>query len=210
MVEVRAPGATATLKLRNDGAGPLSAQIRVYRWTQVNGEEKLEPTDDVVASPPIANIASKTDYIVRLVRLSKQPLAAPETYRLLVDELPDPAAPKDRAVTLVLRYSIPVFFYPNDAGDAKVAWSVEQRRGKLFVAATNTGDRHVRVAALKLNDASGKTLSFGNGLNGYVLGRSTMRWAAPGNAKLAAGSTIAISAQGDQGPINASSSVQAK
>ncbi len=210
IVEIRAPGATATLKLRNEGTGPLSAQIRVYRWTQVNGEEKLEPTDDVVASPPIANLAAKTDYIVRLVRLSKQPLDAPETYRLLVDELPDPSAPKDRAVTLVLRYSIPVFFYPNGAADAKLAWSVEQRRGKLFVAATNSGDRHVRLAALKLNDAGGKTLSFGNGLTGYVLGRSTMRWAAPGNAKLAAGSTIAISAQGDQGPINASSSVQAK
>jgi hypothetical protein len=46
-------------------------------------------------------------------------------------------------------------------------------------------------------------------LTGYVLGGSTMRWAAPQNAgKLATGSAITISAQGDQGPINVSSSVQ--
>lgn len=202
-IEVQAPGATATLKLRNEGTAPLNAQIRVFRWIQVNGEEKLEPTDDVVASPPMANLAPKADYLVRLVRLSKQPVSAGESYRLLVDELPDPSVRLDRTINVVVRYSIPVFFYAAAATPAKLAWSVDQRRGRLDVSATNLGDRHARIARLTVSDKSGKTLTFGNGLTGYALGRSTMRWAAPPGAGRLSG-VVSITAQGDQGPIHAS------
>lgn len=206
-LEVQAPGAAATITLRNEGTTPLNAQIRLFRWIQANGQEKLDPTDEVVASPPIATLPPKTDYTVRLVRVTKRPVSAGESYRLFVDELPDPKARRNRVVTLVMRYSIPVFFYPHDTADAKLAWSVEQRGGRVYVAATNDGDRHVRISALKLGDGSGTTASFGNGLTGYVLGRSTMRWEAPGNFhRLGAGSPIVISAQGDYGPINASPS----
>ena len=59
MIEVAAPGAATTVKLRNDGATPLNAQIRVFRWSQVNGEDKLEPTTDVVASPPLTKLSPK-------------------------------------------------------------------------------------------------------------------------------------------------------
>ena len=57
LVEVPAPGATSTLKLHNEGTKPLDAQIRIFRWTQVNGVDTLTPTDDVAASPPAARRA---------------------------------------------------------------------------------------------------------------------------------------------------------
>ncbi len=64
----------------------------------------------------------------------------------------------------------------------------------------------MRVSALTLRDASGATASFGNGLTGYVLGRSTMRWSLPGKTqRLSANGSVVITAQGDYGPINASS-----
>jgi len=208
-IELQAPGSAATLKLRNEGTGPLNAQIRVFRWNQVDGEEKLEPTDDVVASPPIATLAPQADYTVRLVRVTKRPVSNGESYRLLVDELPDPTTQRNRVVTLVLRYSIPVFFYPRDPAEARLTWAVEQRNGRAYVSATNSGDRHVRVSTLKLSDGNGSAVSFGNGLTGYVLGRSTMRWLAPANThRLATGSSVVISAQGDYGPIHAWSSAQ--
>jgi fimbrial chaperone protein len=205
-IEVLAPGAAATITLRNDGPSPLNAQIRVFRWSQVNGEEKLEPTDDVVASPPITILAPKTDYTVRLVRVVKRPVSVGESYRLLVDELPEPKARQNRVVTLVMRYSIPVFFYPRGTADAKLAWSVEQRGQRVYVSAANAGDRHVRISALTLRDGNGTTASFGDGLTGYVLPRSTMRWEAPANIRRLGTSSVVISAQGDSGPINASPS----
>ena len=212
-VEIPAPGVSATLKLRNEGTVALNAQVRVFRWSQVNGEEKLEPTDDVVASPPLVSLAPKSDYTVRLVRVTKQPLSKGESYRLLVDELPDSKQQRNGAVTIVLRYSIPVFFYSLDAAEAKLAWSVEQRSGRTFVTATNNGDRHVRISTLKLRKGDGTTISFGNGLTGYVLGRSIMRWSASKSASsktsgIGTVGSIVISAQGDHGPINATASMQ--
>jgi fimbrial chaperone protein len=203
-LEVLAPGAATTITLRNEGASALNAQIRVFRWTQTNGEEKLEPTDDVVASPPITSLPPKTDYTVRLVRVTKRPISVGESYRLIVDELPEPRARQNRTVNLVMRYSIPVFFYSRDIANAKLVWSVEQRGGRVYVSATNVGDRYARIAALTLRVGKRTTASFGNGLTGYVLGRSTMRWAAPASVhRLNAGSSVVISAQSDSGPINA-------
>jgi fimbrial chaperone protein len=206
-IEVPAPGAASTITLRNEGPNSLNAQIRVFRWRQVNGEEKLEPTNDVVASPPLVSLAPKTDYTVRLVRVTKQPVSAGESYRLFVDELPEPKVRQNWVVTLVMRYSIPVFFYPRDTAGAKLAWSVEHRGQRVYVSATNAGDRHARISALTLHDENRTTVSFGNGLTGYVLGHSTMRWEAPGNPdQLGAGSSVVISAQTDSGPINVSPS----
>jgi fimbrial chaperone protein len=208
-IEVQAPSAAATFQLRNVGTSPLNAQIRVFRWVQTNGQEKLEPTSDVVVSPPITSLAPNTDYTVRLVRVSAQPVSNGESYRLLVDELPDPANQRNRAVNLVLRYSIPVFFYSRDTTDAQLVWSIEQRSGHVYVSAANNGDRHVRVSALKLQDVSGTTVPFSSGLTGYVLGHSIMRWAAPGKThQFPTGNSVVISAQGDRGPIHAMSTAQ--
>src|SRR5450755_3376846 len=102
-VEVAAPGAASTLKLRNEGAQPLDAQIRVFRWTQVDGADTLTPADDVVASPPQVSLRPKTDYVVRVVRTSKEPVAKEETYRLLIDELPTRTGGGPATVTIALR-----------------------------------------------------------------------------------------------------------
>ena len=86
------------------------------------------------------------------------------------DELPDAENARNRTVNIVLRYSVPVFFYPTEGAPPKLAWSVDQTGGKLAIVATNTGDRHLRIAGLKLRDANGELVSFGNGLTGYVSG----------------------------------------
>ena len=92
LVDVPAPGATSSLKLHNEGTKPLDAQVRIFKWTQVDGADSLTPTDDVAASPPLASLRPNTDYTVRIVRTSKEPVAKEESYRLLVDELPSPAS----------------------------------------------------------------------------------------------------------------------
>src|ERR1700730_7169143 len=46
LLEVVAPGAAATVTLRNNGAKPIATQVRVFRWIQEAGGERLEPTED--------------------------------------------------------------------------------------------------------------------------------------------------------------------
>src|SRR3954451_16066717 len=86
LIEVPAPAATSTLTLRNESPRPANAQVRVFRWSQANGQDVLEATDAVVASPPLVKLASRVSYAVRVVRTSRQPVTAEEAYRLVIDE----------------------------------------------------------------------------------------------------------------------------
>jgi fimbrial chaperone protein len=202
-VEVPAPGSATTIKLRNEGTAPLNAQIRVYRWLQKDGVDALEPSNDVVASPPIATLAPETDYTVRLVRVAKEPATTGETYRLLVDEIPDRAASAGRAVSFVMRYSVPVFFYPRNLAPARLTWSLEQHKGAMYLTAKNNGGRHARISGLTLRDSHGDTTSLGKGLTGYILGHSTRRWQVRNNVRqLSRGGAIALAAQSDSGPVH--------
>jgi fimbrial chaperone protein len=109
LVDITAPGAASTVTVRNEDTTPINAQIRVYRWSIVNGKEQLSPTDDVVASPPSVTLTPKGQYVVRIVRMSKQPVVGEESYRLLVDQLPDLSQQRNGAVNLMVRYSFRSF-----------------------------------------------------------------------------------------------------
>src|SRR5712671_4021347 len=196
LVDVTAPGAASTVTLRNEGAAPINAQIRVFRWSLVNGQEKLEPTDDVVASPPSVTLTPKGQYIARIVRVSKQPVAGEESYRLLIDQLPDLSQQKNGTVNLMVRYSIPVFFGAANKKSPTLAWSLAVKGDKVTLAAHNTGDRRLRISALNLRDASGRSISFGPGLAGYALGQSTKTWTVASRG-FATNGAASISAQSD-------------
>ncbi len=202
-IDVAAPATATTVNLTNPGNGGLKAQIRVYRWSMVDGQEHLEPATDVVASPPMAVLKPNTEYTVRIIRTSKQPVTTEETYRLLVDEIPDKSALVKNSVNMAFRYSIPVFFAPAGGSHADLKWTVEQKNGKTYVSATNTGSRRVRLSDLSVGNASGKKALIAKGLAGYVLAHTSKSWVAPNGWKAAADAPLVVTALGDQGPINA-------
>ncbi len=201
-VEIPSGTTAKTLNVKNTGKESLKAQVRVYRWTMVNGEEKLDPTSDVVASPPIATIKPDMDYTVRLVRMSKQAVTAEETYRIFIDEIPEKKPAGATVINFAFRYSIPVFFLPPSAKQAELSWSYQRKDGKLFVSATNSGGRRIRVADIVVDDGKGKPVTVAKGLAGYVLARSSKSWVAPKGLEAAA-SPLSVKAVGDLGPIDA-------
>jgi fimbrial chaperone protein len=203
LVEVPAPGTASTLKLRNEGTKPLDAQIRIFRWTQVDGADQLTPTDDVAASPPLASLRPGTDYTVRVVRTSKEPVAREESYRLLIDELPAPNTGSAATVNIDLRYSIPVFFTVAGGAPPKLTFDLQQRAGKPTIVVSNAGDRRVRLAKLKFTDGKGAVANFGDGLAGYVLGHSSRSFDVPPSARgFGSGGVVSLSALSDAGPID--------
>jgi fimbrial chaperone protein len=200
LVEVRAPAGAATLTLKNDDARPVQIQIRLFRWTQIDGEERLERTPDVVVSPPFATLLPGAEYVVRVVRVTTQPVSAEESYRVIVDEVPDRAM-KHNGIHFALRYSIPVFF-STQAGEAALAWSARRDKAGLVLAAQNSGSRRLRLSNLRLLDRRGRTVSEQAGLVGYVLAGAAMRWniSAPG---VRLGDQLRLLAESDQRPVDA-------
>lgn len=200
-LELIAPDSAAVLNLHNDAKRPINVQIRVFRWRQVDGVEQLEPTTDVVASPPSTEVGPNADYSVRVLRVSKTPVGTEEGYRLLVDELPDPSRRKAGTVTLVLRYSVPVFFRNPDAKAPDVSFSLSRKGRSLLLTARNNGESRLRLSNLNLTQG-GKKLGSRSGLVGYVLGGATMQWPI-GSSKSLAGSSVTLKAQSDFGPFDA-------
>jgi fimbrial chaperone protein len=207
MVNVSAPAATSTITLQNVGADPINAQVRVFKWSQINGKDQLTPTRDVVASPPAVKIGMGKNSVIRIVRLAKTPVAGEETYRLVVDEVPKAPKQGKTGVGISLRYSVPVFFSSNDAV-ADLHWTATASGGQMRIAASNAGARHVRIADLQYA-VGGKLVTVAAGLSGYVLGNGQRSWVVKGSKIAAPGSKIEIIAKGDNGPVDATVQVAA-
>jgi fimbrial chaperone protein len=170
---IEAPeGQTATtLTLHNRGTKPLQTQVRIFAWRQVNGEDVLETTNAVVASPPMIEIKPGTEYTVRILRLSKAPVNAEESYRVIVDEVPDAYERRNGMVALALRYVVPVFFFAGERRPPRLTWSIMRYNNAPYLVARNEGDRRLRIAELSLGN-----MRVASGLAGYVLGNSERWW----------------------------------
>ncbi|MCG2597257.1 MAG: fimbria/pilus periplasmic chaperone, partial [Achromobacter sp.] len=86
------PQQSATgIMLRNPGITPIYGQVRVYAWDQAQGDDVLAPTEAIQASPPIIQVPPKGEQLVRLVRAGKDVAPLEQSYRLVIDEIPDPS-----------------------------------------------------------------------------------------------------------------------
>lgn len=175
-LSVSAPAAATTLRLTNAANRPANVQIRVFRWSQTDGKDQLEPTRDVVVSPPIAALGAGAQQTVRVVRIAKSPISSEESYRLIVDSLPQPGSRKNGTVSFLLRYSIPLFFVPTDTTSPRLAWSVRYDRNRFVLSAANLGATREKITGIRLRDADGVDRRLADGLVGYVLGESSMNW----------------------------------
>lgn len=201
VLDLQSPTAASSIRVWNDANRPIHVQIRVFRWSQKGGEDSYEATSDVVASPPMTTLRPGGENLVRIVRTSKRPVQAEESYRLVVDELPEPSRRQAGTVALVVRHSIPVFFADPEAQGAEPTWSVQRQGNGYLVTAKNSGAKRLKVSNLAL-EAGASTLGRRDGLVGYVLGNSTTSWFVPGK-KRASGRSLTIRADSEAGPFNA-------
>jgi fimbrial chaperone protein len=178
---VLAKAQAEALWLTNTGNDTIHAQVRVFRWTQADGKDLLEPSRDLVVSPPMVTIAPGARQMVRVIRQVEPPADGIEgAYRVLVDELPVDAAKKE-GLTFVLRYSIPVFLSPR--GDPTVKATLQATRegpasgGALRVR--NSGTGHAQIADIVRLGANGERTVLKAGLVGYTLAGSAMAWSLP-------------------------------
>jgi fimbrial chaperone protein len=189
-LEIAAPEQAQSIILSNNGKAPMRAQVRVQQWSQSEGEDKLESTREVVASPPLVEIAPGERQMVRIVRLQPAPVALERTYRLIIDELPptEAAAPAQAGLQFLMRYSVPVFVSPAGAPvapvDAAAAPSDLSRllanlkpdgQGMLL-SVVNQGPRRLKLSQLVLVDTNGQRTVVHPGLLGYALAGRSMQW----------------------------------
>lgn len=186
-LQIESPQRAQALQVINNGTQDLEAQVRIMRWTQESGEERLVPTDEVVVSPAIVRIAPGKPQTIRVIRLQDTPASSELSYRVLVDELPrKPSTSSPTGLTVLVRYSIPLFVKPaaqktmgapKPANLSQVqAQLVAGTNGQSLLRVKNDGNSHLRISHLSTLKPDGTKQSLGGGLLGYVLAGQQMSW----------------------------------
>lgn len=208
----------AELWIQNQSDTATTMQVRVVGWQQLQGHEKYQPQQDVVASPPIVRIEGGGKQLIRLIKQNVVPPSQEQAYRIVVDEIPQPVDEHkpQMGLKLQMRYSIPLFSYgvgmqteraaSNHANTepGKLSWQVKNENGQSTLQITNRGNVHARLSNVSLRQGSQKRV-LTDGLMGYVLPNSQREWPLPASFTRPDQLSATINARSDQwqsSPVN--------
>jgi fimbrial chaperone protein len=206
-VTLTAAQSVSALTVRNDGVEPAVIQLEAVRWSQRNGEDVLEKTNEILATPPIFTVPPGGTQIIR-VGLRRAPDSQQElTFRLFLQEIPPPK-PVAQGLRVALRVSLPVFVAPATATSPKLEWRAFRKPdGNIRLLASNSGTAHVQISALSLTPSDGgKTLATKE-ISEYVLPRNSREWTVPAGS-LPVGAPLHIRASTDAGELRADVKVE--
>ncbi|MGE8598026.1 MAG: molecular chaperone [Acinetobacter calcoaceticus] len=171
-VEILSNQSAASISLFNQSNESTDLQIRVFEWTQKNGQDQLTPTDEIAISPPFLKLQSNDSYNLRVVRINPAPVSGEKTYRIIIDELPKPIDSRKAAqgVNVLLRSSLPVFVVNKDA-ITQLNWKIDANQEVPSLNISNIGNRHALLNDLALVDTTtNKSYPIKvNTVNGYIL-----------------------------------------
>ena len=161
----------ATVMLTNTSERALPVQSRLFAWSQESGEDVYAASSDLTISPSIASIPPGETQIVRVLR-SGAASPGEKRYRLVVDQLPDPAAARAGAAEARIRFAVPMFLDRTKTAPAQLDWRI----GANGIELTNTGGATARILQLDVKTANGTQVPVERNSLRYVLGNSTIAW----------------------------------
>ena len=188
-VDLDAGSRAGRVVLANTGDSPVAAQVRIYAWTQVDGVDVLEPTEAMVASPPIMEIPPGGEQLVRVVRPTASRVEREQAFRIVVDELPGPGdTDAGSAVKVRMRYVLPAFVRASDPAPASLDCRIEP----AAMVCHNTGGRAAQLGRSHLVGTGGSKVELTSGLLGYVLAGSIRRFDLDTRMVAAAGTAMQL------------------
>jgi fimbrial chaperone protein len=193
------------LRVSNTDDKPVRVQVTPMAWALVDGSQHESESDGLLLNPPIFSIdAHKMQFVRFGLRQHKVP-EIEESYRLLVEEVPDPNAAQVSGLRTVLRLSVPVFVAP-ERPVKHLTWQLLASADGMHLVAVNDGNVHqrlVRVSAL----GDGKAATVISSVATYVLPGERHDWLVPGIPSSTQNLTLAvINEQGAEEQVLVSSS----
>lgn len=131
-----------SLRLRNSRGRPVAFEVQAFAWSQVNGEDQLAPTDQLIVAPGVFEIPAHGDQTIRLGARGVTG-GREQAYRILLRELPSEQQ-NSVALGFSLEMSLPVFVTP--AG-AQANITSHTQDGRLIL--TNTGASFAQISLMQ-------------------------------------------------------------
>jgi fimbrial chaperone protein len=152
-VELSHAHSVVTITVTNDADLPLTLQQQVLAWTQVDGEDHLEESTDLLVAPAIAKIEPRGIQIFRVTQRRPTVAVAERAYRLVLDDVSAIERQGEvSGVNVFFSHRLPVFV----AGTGKIGPKLHLAKcpnsAELgCVRLENDGDQYVQVRSLIVN-----------------------------------------------------------
>ncbi len=181
LVAIDADHRTGSVTVRNEEASPVTIHAYPLAWRQQAGAESYDETAALIVSPPVFTIPPGGTQVVRVGL--RNAAAAGQAYRLIIEEVPEAAAPGS-GIRVALRLNLPLYAMIPAGTPADLSWTAARRPGGGWVLeAANRGAGYVRLDHEAAAAATG--LRFGDDAAfGTVLPGATRHWEFGGAAEI--------------------------
>ncbi len=162
------------ITVSNNSEIPMNAQARIFKWTQTPDDEYvLEPTSDLMVSPPIMQLAPGVPQELRLIR-TQAASDVEQHYRLIIDQLPSPSDKPKKGLSILIRHNLPVFLNTTDRPVVPLQWRAQAAsKDKTRFSISNLSENRAQIARVWLEKGVEIT-DLRAGLTGYALPGSTL------------------------------------
>jgi fimbrial chaperone protein len=162
-VHLPAKRPVSSVEVTNLGATTTDVEVQLHVWKQVNGEDVLEPDNQLVVTPPIFSIEPGSSQVVRIGLLSPSTDSMERAFRMILREIPSgqPLENTESPASLrvLLQMSIPVFCAPNGAIEKGLRLTASRsKNGDISLRAMNHGNVHARFQEVTLLSHTGEKL----------------------------------------------------
>ncbi len=155
-VDLATQSTTGVVTLRNQEDQPVVVQAETKLWQQTSAGDQLAPTRDVLVTPAVFTIPPKGSQVVRLALRRDADPRMELSYRLILTEVPQQAAPLFNGLNMALQMSLPIFIAAQSPTEPQVKWSAARDPdGKVAITALNAGSAHARVLDLAVSPQPG-------------------------------------------------------
>jgi len=166
------------LTVQNEDEEKLTVQVDAMEWSQdESGEDVYKPTKDIVFFPKMINVEKGKERVIRVGYDGKAD-EKEKTYRLFLEELPEPPKPNQTYVSMVIRMGIPIFISPATEVRESSIERTSMSKGKLEVTVRNNGNSHIMVDKIKAvgSDAAGANVFTTEASGWYILAGHTVSY----------------------------------
>ena len=160
---------SAALTVRNDDQEVL-VQAQVMLWQQVDGEDKLTPTRDLLVSPAVFTLPPNGAQLVRVALRSPPADTAHElSYRLILQEVPKSANRRSLVCRSPCASASRSSSQRRDDRSCPRLVRFSLRRRDCVVTAQNSGDVHARIHGFSIAPTTGDEAPLAQPVAAYVL-----------------------------------------
>ena len=141
------------VRISNQEQTAKSYQVEVVEWSQTSERQEVyEPTEALLAVPPLFTLNPGEDQLVRIGMLEEAGEKTERSFRVFITEIasPNPDDEEFSGVSMRLQIGIPVFVapqaMPRSTFDLVDSMKIDSN---LFLQFRNTGNTHVKVSEVE-------------------------------------------------------------